>query len=128
VNVQADLTSLQSDEPLRDGQLRRQALRTDEYPTATFALTQPIALDAVPEEGVPVKATAVGNLTLHGVTRPISIDVQGQRTNGLVVVVGSLTIDFADYGITPPRAPAVLSVEDRGVMELQLIFQKADQG
>ena len=125
VQVQADLTRLQSDSALRDGALRTQALETSRYPTATFALTQPIPLGTVPDEGVPVAATAVGDLTLHGVTRRVSIDLQGQRTNGQVVVVGSLEIRFADFSIAQPRAASVLSVEDRGTMELQLVFERA---
>jgi polyisoprenoid-binding protein YceI len=88
-------------------------------------LTQPITLDSIPIEGVPVTVTAVGNLTLHGVTRPISIQLQGQRINGYVVVVGSTDIRFADYGIAQPRSFNVLSVQDHGTLELQLVFQKA---
>ena len=34
-------------------------------------------------------------------------------------------IEFADYGIDRPTAPLVLSVEDRGVMELQLVFRRS---
>ena len=128
VQVTADLTTLQSDQPLRDRALRMQALETDRFPTATFKLTRPIELDGVPEENVPVTATAVGDLSLHGVTRRVSIDLQGQRTNGQVVVVGSLDIRFADYGIAQPRAPSVVSVEDHGTLELQLVFQRASNG
>jgi polyisoprenoid-binding protein YceI len=128
VFVSADLTTLQSDSPMRDGQLRRQALETNTYPTATFDLTEPIILNEAPAEGVPLAATAVGDLTLHGVTRRVSIDVQGQRQNGLVVVVGSFDLAFADFNITPPKAASVLSVEDRGVLELQLVFRQESQG
>jgi polyisoprenoid-binding protein YceI len=127
VRVTADLRALRSDSNLRDGQLRTQALETNRFPTATFVLVEPIRLDAVPAEGVPVDATAVGDLTLHGVTRRVSIDLQGQRTRGFVVVVGSLEIRFADFGIAPPRAASVLSVEDRGILELQLVFQRQSQ-
>jgi polyisoprenoid-binding protein YceI len=127
VRVTADLRTLRSDNNLRDGQLRTQALETNRFPAATFVLAEPIRLEAVPAEGVPVDATAVGDLTLHGVTRRVSIDLQGQRTRGLVVVVGSLEIRFADYGIAPPRAASVLSVEDRGILELQLVFQRQSQ-
>ena len=124
VEVTADLRTLQSDQALRDAALRMQALETSRYPTATFRLTQPIVLGEVPAEGVPVAATAVGDLTLHGVTRRVSIDLQGQRSNGLVVVVGSTEVRFADFNIQQPRAAAVLSVEDRATLELQLVFQQ----
>ena len=127
VRVTADLRTLRSDNNLRDGQLRTQALETNRFPTASFVLAEPIRLGAVPAEGVTMEATAVGDLTLHGVTRRVSIDLQGQRNQGFVVIVGSLEIRFADFGIAPPRAASVLSVEDRGVMELQLVFQRQSQ-
>ncbi len=125
VQVTADLTGLTSDNSMRDGQLKRQGLETDTYPTATFALTDPIELDGVPADGETVTATAVGDLTLHGVTRSISIPLEGQFTNGYAVVVGSLDIAFADYQIPTPSSARVLSIEDRGVMELQLVFEQS---
>ena len=74
-------------------------------------------------EGEPIAATAIGDLTLHGVTRRVEIPLEGQLTDGLVVVVGSLEIEFDDYDIVAPTAPIVVSVEDRGVMEFQLVFE-----
>src|SRR5262245_10219278 len=38
----ADLTTLQSDDSRRDGQLRNQGIQTGQFPTATFKLTTPI--------------------------------------------------------------------------------------
>jgi len=38
--------------------------------------------------------------------------------------VGSLEIRFADYDIAQPRAVIVLSVDDKGIMEVQLVLQK----
>lgn len=124
VELVADLTSLRSDESLRDGTLRRQGLEIDRFPSAKFVLTQPIPVGAQPAQGARVQATATGDLTLHGVTRRVAIDLEGQLSGGLVLVVGSLEILFADYGIQPPRAASVLSVEDKGTLELQLSFTK----
>lgn len=128
VQVEANLTALKSDNTMRDTALRRQALETEQFPTATFTLTSPIVIGSIPTEGTPVQTTATGNLTLHGVTRPITIAVEGMLTGGRVVVVGSTEIVFADFGIAQPRSAAVLSVEDRGTLELQLVFQQASQG
>ncbi|HEY7270705.1 MAG TPA: YceI family protein, partial [Dehalococcoidia bacterium] len=125
LQVTADLTKLKSDESLRDGQLRNQAIETGRFPNATFVLTSPISIGAAPAEGQTVSKTIQGDLTLHGVTRSITMDVQGQMKSGQVVVVGSTTIQFADYNIGQPRGANVLSIDDHGVMELQLVFQKA---
>ena len=68
VEIEADLTQLRSNDSRRDNTLRSQSLETGTYPTASFSLTQPIALDAVPAEGDGISVDAVGELTLHGVT------------------------------------------------------------
>lgn len=120
--IEADLTDLQSDDSRRDGRLETQALETGTFPTASFTLTQTIELGEVPSEGVTFSAIATGDLTLHGETRPVEIPLEAQFTNGLLIVVGSLEIQFADYNISPPTAPAVLSVNDFGTLELQLVF------
>lgn len=122
--VTADLTALQSDKPMRDGQLQRQGLETDQFPTATFQLTTPIQLPSAPAEGATWSVTAQGRLTLHGVTKDVAIPLQAKLAGGVVTVVGSLDIAFADYGMTPPRSMAVLSVADHGTLELQLHFSR----
>ena len=119
---EADLTTLQSDSGMRDGQLGRQGLETDTYPTATFVLAEPIELDSVPAEGEAIAATAVGDLTLHGVTQRVEIPLEAKLSNGVVTVVGSLPVVFADYGMTAPESMRVLSIDENGTMEFQLQF------
>lgn len=123
VAVEVDMTQLQTDDSRRDRALRSQAIETNRFPTASFVLSEPIPLDAVPAEGEAISVSAVGDFTLHGVTRSVEIPLEGQLTDGLVVVVGSLEIEFADYDIRAPSAPIVVSVEDRGIMEFQLVFE-----
>jgi polyisoprenoid-binding protein YceI len=124
VEVTADLRRLQSDDDRRDRTLSMQALETSRFPSATFVLAAPITVAAAPAEGATVRVTASGDLTLHGVTRRIELPLEGQLSGGRVVVVGSLDVRFADYGIAQPRALAVLSVEDHGLLELQLVFAR----
>jgi polyisoprenoid-binding protein YceI len=121
----ADLTTLRSDEANRDRQLSRQALETSRFPTASFTLTQPIDLGALPAEGQVIELTAVGDLDLHGVTRQVQVPIQARLAGGVISVTGSLAITFADYAIRPPQAGIVLSVEDHGTMELQLQLTRA---
>jgi polyisoprenoid-binding protein YceI len=116
----ADLTGLESDDPRRDGQLRRQALETSQYPTATFTLTSPVDLGTQPVDGTTVDVTATGDLALHGVTRSVEIPLQARVDGAVVTITGSLEIAFADFGIASPQAMIVLSVEDQGTLELQL--------
>jgi hypothetical protein len=39
-----------------------------------------------------------------------------------VLLAGGIDLVFADYGVTVPSAPIVLSAEDHGILEVQLWF------
>jgi len=123
--ITANLTSLHSDDNRRDGQLSHQGIETSQFPTATFTLTSPIDLGAVPADGSTFAANAVGQLTLHGQVKDVTIPVKAKRSADVVVVSGSLPIVFADYGISKPNSFAVLSIADQGTMEFQIFFRHA---
>jgi len=124
VSIVADMTTLRSDSSFRDGAIRRQALETDTFPTASFTLAEPIDLPAGAADGAPFAADAVGDLEIHGVTNRVTIPLEAQLVEGTIVVIGSTEILFADYEIDKPTAAAVLSVDDRGIMEMQLVFTR----
>ena len=123
VGITVSMTSLRSDEPRRDNALRSRGLETDDFPEAMFELTAPIDLGALPEVGEIVTATAIGNLTLHGVTREVSVLLEAQFTDrDTIVVVGGLEIALVDYDIEAPVGFSVLSIADVGIFEFQLTF------
>jgi polyisoprenoid-binding protein YceI len=125
VVIEADLRTLKSDQAFRDGALRTRGIETDIHPFATFVLSEPIPIDALPEGEEALSASVQGTLNLHGVTNPVSIALQGQYVDGLVVVVGSTEIALADYDIEPPTGFRVLSIDDIGLMEFQLVLERA---
>ena len=118
----ANLQTLVSDDDRRDGQLRRQAIETNRFPTATFVLTAPITLPDTASPTDTLTATASGNLTLHGQTRPIQIKLNGRLRGDVLVVTGSIEITFADFAIQKPESFKVLSVADHGTLEVQLFL------
>jgi polyisoprenoid-binding protein YceI len=122
VTVTADLRDLKSDNSFRDGRIKSEGLESDEFPEAKFVLTKPIALSAVPAAGETITTEATGDFTLHGVTKSVTIPLEGRWDGKQVQVVGSLPVAFDDYGVSAPSAPAVASVDDNGTMELQLFF------
>ena len=121
VTIEADMTAITTNESRRDDKVQS-ALGTAEFPTATFVLTEPIELGAAAADGEPVSTTATGELTIHGVTTTVTIPIEAQLVDENIVVVGSLDIVFADYGVSVPSAPIVVSAEDQGVVEFQLFF------
>jgi polyisoprenoid-binding protein YceI len=122
-SISVDLTSITSDQPRRDPAIQR-TLETSTYPIATFDLTQPISLPQAPAEGVTYNVTGVGNMTVHGVTKQVTVALQAELKNGVIVVVGSTPFSFADYEMTAPAAPVVLSVSDSGTIEFQLFLTR----
>jgi hypothetical protein len=50
--------------------------------------------------------------------------IEAQLVESTVVVVGSVDIVFADFDVAVPSAPAVVSAEDNGVLEVQLLLVK----
>jgi len=125
VQITADMTALVSDNGQRDNQLRRQAIETDSFPTSMFKTIAPISLGTLPADGKTVQATATGALTIHGVTRTVTIDLAVQRQGGIIAVAGSVPIVFADWSIDKPTSFSVLTVDDHGIMELHLLFTHA---
>jgi polyisoprenoid-binding protein YceI len=123
VEVTANLASLKSDDDRRDGQLRRQALETSQFPQGTFKLTTPVDLGSVPTDGQTINATATGELTLHGVTKTVQVPIEARLSGDVVTVVGSIEVKFSDFNIEQPVSFAVLSIEDHGTMEFQVHFR-----
>jgi polyisoprenoid-binding protein YceI len=123
VDIAANLSTLQSDDDRRDGQLHRQALETDQFPQATFKLTSPIDLGALPADGGTINVTATGELTLHGVTKTVQVPIEARLSGDVVTVVGSIEIKFADFSVEQPVSFAVLSIDDHGTVEFQLHFR-----
>jgi polyisoprenoid-binding protein YceI len=119
-----DMATVTSDERRRDNQFRGRIMDTSTYPTATFELTEPITLAAIPAEGVTGTATATGKLTLHGVTRTIAFKLSGRRNASAIEVSGSIPIQFGDYNIENPSfGPA--QTGDDGTLEFLLRFERS---
>jgi polyisoprenoid-binding protein YceI len=113
VKVDIDTTSVDTNFALRDKHLRgADLLDTDMFPTAAFEST------AVKSSGGN-KATIAGKLTLHGVTKEISIDAEhvgggkdpwGGYRDGFT---GTAKITLADFGILRDLGPATKDVDLR---------------
>lgn len=119
-----DMASITSDEDRRDGQFRGRIMSTDEFPTSTFVLTEPIDFGSVPAEGESITATATGDLTLRGVTRSVTFELTAKLEGGRIGVLGNIPISFSDYDIPDPSNQAA-TVKDNGLLEFVLVFDKA---
>ena len=78
-DLAVDLTSLGSDSSMRDGQLGRQGIQTDNSPNYHVRAHRAHRAGCRgPPRGEEVAVTATGDLTLHGVTKSVEDPAGGQ--------------------------------------------------
>ena len=112
-----------SDSAKRDGQFNGRIMDVATHPTATFSLTQPIALPANAVSGDVITTEATGELTLRGTTKPVTFPVQAQVQGSTFTVVGNITIVFNEWSIPEPGLPGI-SVDPQGLLEFSLVFTR----
>lgn len=120
-----DLRTLASDQPRRDNYLYGNTLQTEQFPLATFVLSEVKGLDEPLTEGEEKTFTLVGNLTVHGVTKLVAweatVTLDGDTLDG----TATTTFDMPDFDITPPVVGAVISLDESVALEVDIIAQRA---
>lgn len=114
-----DMRHFKSPESRRDRQFNGQIMSVDQFPTAKFVLTEPVPL---PSAGATVPA--VGDLTLRGVTKPVTMSMSALDCGPYADIVGSTKIVFSDFSIPQPSSPGVSTSSD-GTLEVKLKLVKA---
>jgi polyisoprenoid-binding protein YceI len=85
---------------------------------------EPVALQPAFISGTTVTGRAAGTLTLHGITRSVTVVLSLRRDGRGVDIAGSLPIAFADYEIARPKGYGAFgSLADHGVAEFLLVLQ-----
>lgn len=123
VKVTADMTQVRSNTDLRDESMKTNGLETDTFREATFELTEPVR-DLKATRGTVVEFDAVGDLTLHGVTRRVQAAIEARWNGPSIQVAGSIPIELAAFDIDVATGPdfAGLHVNGRGTAEFELVF------
>ncbi len=123
--ISVQVVGFTTNDSRRDSHVR-DALNATEFPEATFALAEPIELDAdsiLANESFSVEAA--GELTMAGVTNAVVFQIDGQLVDEFIVLAGSTSVVFSDYNVEVPSAPIIVSVEDEGVLEFQLLVERS---
>jgi polyisoprenoid-binding protein YceI len=125
----ADLTALESQDKYanyqvyqRDFFIRTIYLQTDRYPNADFTSTSASIPSGI--ESGPITVTVAGKLTVHGVTKPVTTQLQAQRNAGGVEVAGSMNVDMRDFGVEVPSI-SFTKAESGVVIEYHLQLVRA---
>lgn len=115
--IVVDVRKLTSDKDRRDKYVRKSLLETEEFPVVQL---RPTELRGLPKK-IPTMGAGtfqlIGNLTIHGVTRPsiwkVTARFEGDRIVGRAVT----TFTFDDFDLKQPRVPVVLTLADRIQLE-----------
>jgi polyisoprenoid-binding protein YceI len=97
IHATFDVTAVETHDDNRDKTLRDNYFQVDKYPTMTFVERQ--------ATGTPAAFNLTGDLTIHGVTKPVTIKasvigsgvIKGKKQIGYT---GTTTIDRRDFGMT----------------------------
>lgn len=129
LHFRADLASLQSQDKYatyqvyqRDFFIRTIYLQTDQFPNADFT-AQTVTIPRAIESG-PVSITVDGKLSVHGVTKTVTTQLQAQRSGSDIEVAGSINVDMRDYGVDVPSI-SFTRAEPGVVIEYRLLLVKA---
>ena len=104
--------TLASDRSMRDNYVRRRVLETDQFPAVEFSPTSLRGLPKILPTSGAHTFDVVGNLTVHGVTKPTTWRVTAESKNGQVSGTASTLFTFSEFNLDQPHVPIVLSVND----------------
>jgi len=120
-----DVRTLKSDQSRRDGFLQRRTLETEKYPTVELVPTEIRGFNGkVPTSG-DVTFQLVGDLTVHGVTRPTVWNVTAHPDGQDFAGTATTSFTFKDINLDQPKVPVVLSVAD--TIKLEYDFRVTKQ-
>ena len=68
--------------------MQSRILETSQFPTATFELTEPVDFGTEPADLEEITAEATGDLTVHGVTNSVTVDLVARRNGDAIEVTG----------------------------------------
>ena len=110
--IVVDLRGLKSDSDRRDGYVRSRSLETDTYPNAEFIISEAAGLSwPLPSQGE-ASFQLLGDMTVHGVTRPLTWDVAGSFDGDSFTGQARTNFTFEEFEIDVPRVRVVLSVDN----------------
>lgn len=107
-----DLSTLESNQSLRDQWIRENGPEFSTYPNATFVGESLEGAPSAYTPGEEVTFQMVGQMTIHETTQPATFEITAKLSNGTVTGVAIADLKMTDYGITPPDFANTLTVGD----------------
>ena len=115
------LPTLRTDQKLRDGWIRENALESDRFPLAVFVATQIRDAPDGYREGDAVRFRLDGELTLRGITLPTLWDVSASLRDGTISGSAETRLRMTDLGFDPPDFADTLTVQDEFTLRIDFV-------
>ena len=123
LTVSADATKFVTGNSLRDSTVQN-VMDTGKFPTARFTMTTPLQLAHAPVAGERITENLKGDLTIHGVTRHVTVHTTARWDGSRIQVIGEMPFTLAQYDLHVGTIPGIAQHDDFGTMELQLFLQR----
>lgn len=121
--ITVDMAEVSTDNERRDINVRSKILNTDQFPTATFRITEPADVSQIPGDGTAAKLTLTGDMEIRGETRPLSHEFDVLRDGEHLIVSGDVLIDRNEYGVESPDFVAA-KIDDVGELNIRVALEK----
>ncbi|MFC9840498.1 YceI family protein [Rhodococcus sp. NPDC127530] len=121
-NIEVDVASIATDDGRRDTMFDTLVMNTASHPTATFAISQPVDLTALPGDGTTITVPVDGKLTLRGQARDVTTNFQVRRSGETIETAGAIDTVWTDYHINKPTLFPNIVVEDAGQVQFSIVL------
>lgn len=124
VKVIIDAASYKTSSDGRDRDVKENALEVQKYPTITFEST---GISEVRTNGdTSGEIRLLGRLTLHGVTKEITVPVSVRLEGGKLLAEGSYAFKFEEYGVKrPSKMMGLMTTGDEATIEFHVVAEPA---
>jgi polyisoprenoid-binding protein YceI len=119
-----DLTTITSDEGMRDRRVQNDALQTSQFPTATFTASSVTGYDPSIPDGEEQNLKLTGMMDLHGVQKEITWDVKARRQGDVITALATVNFKYADFNIPVLNIAGFVTVEEDVTLQVQIVAQQ----
>lgn len=120
--IQVNARTLTTDSEFRNRAVKNRILLTNEHEFITFTPTQITGMPESAQVGDTLTFQVTGDLTIIGVTRPVTFDVQVQAVSDTQISgTAQGTVLYKDFGIQIPQVQSVTGVEDQVRLEIDFV-------
>ncbi len=120
-----DISTLRSDQSMRDNTLRDRWLESNRYPIASFVASSMENFPADYVEGNEVTFQLVGEITIREMTQPVTWDVTATLTDGVISGTAVAPLTMTDFGFDPPNFANLFTIEPD--FEVEVAFTAQEQ-